>query len=195
MELDRGQLHVPYPGNFAQYQAQKEEQLAQEAVINARADKLLAQEEVWIRKGVEARRTRSAAARLQQAQGAAARRAASSSAVRLELDAGQPSGASSPSSTRCRCAWRTTHRRALFRDHPARRQGRPDRPQRLRQDDAAAPHPRLGLQPTAGRVRSGTRLQVAYFDQMRAALTSTLRWPRPSARAASGWRSAASAST
>ena len=38
---------------------QKEEQLAQEAVINAKADKLLAQEEVWIRKGVEARRTRS----------------------------------------------------------------------------------------------------------------------------------------
>ena len=58
VELDRGQLRS-YPGNFAQYQLQKEEQLAQEAVINARADKLLAQEEVWIRKGVEARRTRS----------------------------------------------------------------------------------------------------------------------------------------
>ena len=58
VELDRGQLRS-YPGNFAQYQLQKEEPLAQEAVINARADKLLAQEEVWIRKGVEARRTRS----------------------------------------------------------------------------------------------------------------------------------------
>ena len=58
VELDRGQLRS-YPGNFAQYQLQKEEQLAQEAVINARADKLLAQEEIWIRKGVEARRTRS----------------------------------------------------------------------------------------------------------------------------------------
>jgi ATP-binding cassette subfamily F protein uup len=58
VELDRGQLRS-YPGNFAQYQMQKEEQLAQEAVINAKADKLLAQEEVWIRKGVEARRTRS----------------------------------------------------------------------------------------------------------------------------------------
>ncbi|RZL92378.1 MAG: ATP-binding cassette domain-containing protein [Variovorax sp.] len=58
VELDRGLLRS-YPGNFTQYQLQKEEQLAQEAVINAKADKLLAQEEVWIRKGVEARRTRS----------------------------------------------------------------------------------------------------------------------------------------
>lgn len=58
VELDRGQLRS-YPGNFAQYQIQKEEQLAQEAVTAAKADKLLAQEEVWIRKGVEARRTRS----------------------------------------------------------------------------------------------------------------------------------------
>lgn len=58
VELDRGILRS-YPGNFAQYQLQKEEQLAQEAVISAKADKLLAQEEVWIRKGVEARRTRS----------------------------------------------------------------------------------------------------------------------------------------
>jgi ATP-binding cassette subfamily F protein uup len=58
VELDRGKL-LSYPGNFAAYLLQKEEQLAQEAVINARADKLLAQEEVWIRKGVEARRTRA----------------------------------------------------------------------------------------------------------------------------------------
>ena len=48
VELDRGLLRS-YPGNFALYQQQKEEQLAQEAVISARADKLLAQEEVWIR--------------------------------------------------------------------------------------------------------------------------------------------------
>ncbi|APW45125.1 ATP-binding cassette domain-containing protein [Rhodoferax antarcticus] len=60
VELDRGKL-LSYPGNFAAYLVQKEEQLAQEAVINARADKLLAQEEIWIRKGVEARRTRAQA--------------------------------------------------------------------------------------------------------------------------------------
>lgn len=60
VELDRAKL-LSYPGNFQAYLLQKEEQLAQEAVINARADKLLAQEEVWIRKGVEARRTRAQA--------------------------------------------------------------------------------------------------------------------------------------
>jgi ATP-binding cassette subfamily F protein uup len=75
VELDRGKL-LSYPGNFAAYLLQKEEQLAQEAVINARADKLLAQEEVWIRKGVEARRTR-ATARI----------------VRLEQSARRPRGA------------------------------------------------------------------------------------------------------
>jgi ATP-binding cassette subfamily F protein uup len=60
IELDRGQLRS-YPGNFAAYELLKAQQLADEAVMNAKADKLLAQEEVWIRKGVEARRTRSVA--------------------------------------------------------------------------------------------------------------------------------------
>jgi ATP-binding cassette subfamily F protein uup len=54
VELDRGRL-LSYPGNYAAYQRQKEAQLAQEAVVQARADKLLAEEEVWVRKGVEAR--------------------------------------------------------------------------------------------------------------------------------------------
>ena len=58
IELDRGQLRS-YPGNFEAFQAAKERELENEALANARADKLLAQEEVWIRKGVEARRTRS----------------------------------------------------------------------------------------------------------------------------------------
>mgnify|MGYP003336060675 CR=1 FL=1 len=58
IELDRGRL-LSYPGNYTLYRTQKDEQLAQEAVISAKADKLLAGEEVWVRKGVEARRTRS----------------------------------------------------------------------------------------------------------------------------------------
>ena len=58
VELDRGRLRS-YPGNFGAYQARKAEQLSDEALANAKADKLLAQEEIWIRKGVEARRTRS----------------------------------------------------------------------------------------------------------------------------------------
>ena len=58
VELDRGQIRS-YPGNFAAYEATKERELMDESLANARFDKLLAQEEVWIRKGVEARRTRS----------------------------------------------------------------------------------------------------------------------------------------
>ena len=69
VELDRGVLRS-YPGNFAAYEARKAEQLAAEALANARADKLLAQEEVWVRKGVEARRTRSVG-RVGAARGAA----------------------------------------------------------------------------------------------------------------------------
>src|SRR4051794_22303361 len=58
VELDRGVLRS-YPGAFAAYEARKVEELSAEALASARADKLLAQEEVWVRKGVEARRTRS----------------------------------------------------------------------------------------------------------------------------------------
>jgi ATP-binding cassette subfamily F protein uup len=58
VELDRGRL-LSYPGNFSAYQERKAQQLEIERVENDKADKLLAQEEVWIRKGVEARRTRS----------------------------------------------------------------------------------------------------------------------------------------
>src|SRR5690606_32065819 len=58
VELDRGRLSS-FPGNFSTYQVRKAEQLAAEALENERFDKLLAQEEVWIRKGVEARRTRN----------------------------------------------------------------------------------------------------------------------------------------
>ena len=57
-ELDRGRLGL-YPGSFAAYELRKADQLAVEAVNNQKFDKLLAQEEVWIRKGIEARRTRN----------------------------------------------------------------------------------------------------------------------------------------
>src|SRR5690606_36384930 len=58
VELDRGKLHS-FPGNFSQWQQRKAEWLEAEQQQNARFDKVLAQEEVWIRKGVEARSTRN----------------------------------------------------------------------------------------------------------------------------------------
>ncbi|OBX03178.1 ABC transporter ATPase [Gallibacterium genomosp. 3] len=58
IDLDRGKL-VSYPGNYEQYLQEKEENLRVEALQNELFDKRLAQEEVWIRKGIEARRTRN----------------------------------------------------------------------------------------------------------------------------------------
>ncbi len=89
VELDRGRL-LSYPGSFAQYQALKAEQLTQEATIQARADKLLAQEEAWIRQGVEARRTRAQGRinRLQALRAARAARREQLGRVRLDVDAG-----------------------------------------------------------------------------------------------------------
>ncbi|MGZ8288674.1 MAG: ATP-binding cassette domain-containing protein [Telluria sp.] len=57
IELDRGRI-ISFPGNFSTYQSRKAELLENEEVENAKFDKFLAQEEVWIRKGVKARRTR-----------------------------------------------------------------------------------------------------------------------------------------
>ena len=58
VELDRGVLRS-YPGTFAAYEARKEEELEAESLARRRFDKFWAQEEVWIRKGIEARRTRN----------------------------------------------------------------------------------------------------------------------------------------
>ncbi len=93
VELDRGQLRS-YPGNFAAYGILKAQQLADEAVTNAKFDKLLAQEEVWIRKGVEARRTRSVARikRLEDLRGARASRRDTVGRVKLEVAQGDRGG-------------------------------------------------------------------------------------------------------
>ena len=173
VELDRGVLRS-YPGNFSAYENLKDEQLAAEALANARADKLLAQEEQWIRKGVEARRTRSVARveRLQRLRATRAQRRDTLGQVRLELDAGVPSGKIV----------------AELRDVSFRYA--PDRPPVvdhfsatiLRGDKVGLIGPNgagkttllklvLGeLQPTQGTVRRGTKLATAYFDQMRSHL-------------------------
>ena len=93
MELDRGVLRS-YQGNFARYQEIKEAELASENVSNARFDKRLAQEEVWIRKGVEARRTRNEGRvlRLEQLRRERAARRERVGRVNLQVDAGERSG-------------------------------------------------------------------------------------------------------
>jgi len=180
VELDRGVLRS-YPGAFAAYEARKVEELSAEALASARADKLLAQEEVWVRKGVEARRTRSVGRvqRLQALRAQRAERRDSLGRVRLEADAGLPSGKI------------VAELKNVSMRFPAPA-GRPSRESRLIVDDFSATILRgdkvgligpngagkttllkliLGeLQPTSGSVRQGARLEVAYFDQMRSAL-------------------------
>jgi ABC transport system ATP-binding/permease protein len=173
IELDRGKL-TSYPGNFAQYQALKEEQLAQEATIQARADKLLAQEEVWVRKGVEARRTRAQGRinRLVALREARAQRREAVGSVRLEVASGVPSGKIVADLEKvCKSFGRTdglTH--TVVREFSATI---------LRGDKIGLIGPNgagkttllkliLGeLAPDSGTVRRGTKLSVAYFDQMR----------------------------
>jgi ATP-binding cassette subfamily F protein uup len=93
VELDRGNLRS-YPGNFSAYEVLKDQELNAESLANARADKLLAQEEVWIRKGVEARRTRSVAriARLEKLRTSRSERRDAIGQVKLAVSAGDRSG-------------------------------------------------------------------------------------------------------
>ncbi|MCW5655780.1 ATP-binding cassette domain-containing protein [Hydrogenophaga sp.] len=173
VELDRGRL-LSYPGNFARYQALKEEQMAQEAVMNARADKLLAQEEVWIRKGVEARRTRAQGriTRLERLREQRAQRRDALGQVKMEVASGTASGKIVAELERVSHAFPTADggSRTVIRDFSTTV---------LRGDKIGVMGPNgagkttllkiiLGeLAPQAGLVRQGSRLSVAYFDQMR----------------------------
>ena len=171
VELDRGVLRS-YPGNFSAYEAAKQRELEAEALANARADKLLAQEEIWIRKGVEARRTRSVAriGRLEVLRAQRAARREQVGQVRLEVATGGQSG-----------------KIVAALENVSMRYG--DRvlidkltTTILRGDKVGLIGPNgagkttllkliLGqLQPTAGTIKLGTNLNVAYFDQMRAGL-------------------------
>ena len=93
VELDRGQLRS-YPGNFAAWQAARALELNAEELENARADKLLAQEEIWVRQGVKARRTRAQyrVNQLALLRSARAARRDQVGQVKLDVDASSRSG-------------------------------------------------------------------------------------------------------
>ena len=171
VELDRGHLYS-YQGNFQQYLLTKEAELAAEAVTQAKADKLLAQEEVWVRRGVEARRTRSVAriARLEKLRSARQARRNTMGQVKASVDAGLPSGKIVAELTDVSLAYGTKKIVAGFSATL------------LRGDKVGLIGPNgagkttllkliLGeLLPDSGKMRQGANLQVAYFDQMRNAL-------------------------
>ena len=170
VELDRGILRS-YPGNFSAYEVLKDQELNSESLANARADKLLAQEEVWIRKGVEARRTRSVAriARLENLRASRAQRRDAIGQVKLAVSAGDRSGKIVADLQEVS----KSYGRPIVKDFTATI---------LRGDKVGLLGPNgagkttllkliLGtIAPDSGTATMGTRIEVAYFDQMREGL-------------------------
>ncbi|MEP7063302.1 MAG: ATP-binding cassette domain-containing protein [Betaproteobacteria bacterium] len=167
-ELDRGRLRN-YPGNYAAYQERKAREASDETVSNARFDKLLAQEEAWIRKGVEARRTRNEGRvlRLEQLRRDRASRRERLGQVNLQQDEGARSGKLVAELENVSKAYGDN---VLIRDFSTRI---------LRGDRIGLIGPNgagkttllkliLGeIAPDKGTVRQGSNLSVAYFDQLR----------------------------
>ena len=171
VELDRGRL-MSFPGNYTRYEERKAMLLAEEAVVQRKFDKVLAQEEAWIRKGVEARRTRNEGRvrRLDRLRAERAQRRDRLGHVDMALAEAQRSG-----------------KLVAELEHVTRRFGertvvRDVSTLVMRGDKIGLIGPNgsgkttllkliLGeLEPDEGRVRRGTRLEVAYFDQLRGAL-------------------------
>ncbi len=179
VELDRGNL-ASYPGSYAAYRVRKAEELEVERVENAKFDKRLAQEEAWIREGIKARRTRNEGRvrRLEQLRVDRAARRERSRDVQLAVDIGNRSGklvAELEGVTKSFAADADagTDRRVVIRDFSATIM-RGDRVGLIGRNGAGKTTMLkliLGeIEPDAGKVRRGTQMSVAYFDQTRAAL-------------------------
>lgn len=171
VELDRGRL-LSFPGNFSQWQERKAQWLESERLEQERFDKLLAQEEVWIRKGIEARRTRNEGRvrRLEQLRVERANRRERLGNVSLALAEGQRSGKLVAELENVSKAFGD---KIVVRDYSTTI---------LRGDRIGIVGPNgagkttllkliLGeLAPDSGSTRLGSNVAVAYFDQMRAQL-------------------------
>ena len=171
IELDRGRLSS-YEGNFSAYLAEKAAVLETEAVHNRKFDKFLAQEEVWIRQGIQARRTRNEGRvrRLEALRLERSARRARVGKVALAVEEGERSGRLV---VELRKVGKYYGSNGVVRDFSCRI---------LRGDKVALIGPNgsgkttllkliLGeFPPDEGQVRQGTKLEFAYFDQFRAAL-------------------------
>ncbi|MEO5629358.1 MAG: ATP-binding cassette domain-containing protein, partial [Thermomonas sp.] len=171
VEVDRGQL-TSWPGDWHNYLRRKEERANAEAQESARFDKLLAQEEVWIRQGIKARRTRDEGRvrRLEAMRTERGARRALTGNVKLAVS---DAGASGKKVIELIDASFAHGDKVLVRDLSTTI---------LRGDRIGLIGPNgsgkttllkllLGdLEPQSGEIRRGTQLQVAYFDQYRATL-------------------------
>jgi ABC transport system ATP-binding/permease protein len=171
VELDRGILRS-YPGSFAAYEARKGAELAAQEIARRRFDKFWQQEEVWIRKGVEARRTRNEGRvrRLEQLRIERAERRDRLGSMRLTIDLGERSG---DLVAELEAVTKSFGGGPLIRNLSMRIM-RGDRIGLVGPNGAGkSTLIRLMLNelaPDSGTVRLGTRLNIAYFDQMRAQL-------------------------
>jgi len=175
IELDRGNLQA-FSGNFSDYQRQKAEMLEVEAIHNRKFDKFLAQEEVWIRKGIEARRTRNEG-RVRRLEALRLERAARRDKVgkaNINVDAGERSG---KLVAELEHVSKSYGDKAIIKDFSCRIM-RGDRVGLLGPNGAGKSTLLkliLGeLQPDSGNIQQGTKLSVAYFDQMREQLNEEM---------------------
>jgi ABC transport system ATP-binding/permease protein len=171
IELDRGVLRS-YPGSFAAYEARKEEELTAEETARRRFEKFWQQEEAWIRKGVEARRTRNEGRvkRLERLRLERATRRDRLGNIRLTLDAGERSGdlVAELDAVSKRFGARPLIEKLSLRIMRGDRIG-------LIGANGVGKSTLIRLilgelAPDTGTVRLGTRLNIAYFDQLRAGL-------------------------
>jgi ATP-binding cassette subfamily F protein uup len=171
LELDRGQL-TDWPGDYQNYLRRREERLHAEALANARFDRKLSEEEIWIRQGIKARRTRNEgrvrALEAMREEGSLRREQAGK--ARMRLSEVERSGKLVVEAEGVSYSWEGE---PVVRDLNTLI---------LRGDKVGVIGPNgagkstllkllLGeLPPDRGRIRLGTNLQVAYFDQLRASL-------------------------
>ena len=171
IELDRGKL-TSFPGNFTTYQTRKEEQLEIEEVENAKFDKFLAQEEIWIRKGVKARRVRDEGRvkRLEQLRVQRSARREQQGQVKLDVSSGERSGKIVAEMENISKSFGD---KVIVRDFSSIIL-RGDKVGLIGQNGAGKTtllKMILGEdQPDSGTIKQGSKLQIAYFDQMRAQL-------------------------
>jgi ATP-binding cassette subfamily F protein uup len=171
VELDRGNL-ASFPGNFAAYLRFKEQMLQDEAVLNAKFDKVLAQEEVWIRQGIKARgvRNEGRVRRLEQLRRERSARRERVGKVEMNLEAGDRSGKTVAELLHVS---KSFGGRQVIKDFSCRIQ-RGDKIGLLGPNGSGKSTLLkiiLGeLAPDSGKVNLGTKLTVAYFDQLRAQL-------------------------
>ena len=168
VELDRGKL-VLWPGKYSDYIRRKAAALEQEERQNAVFDKKLAQEEVWIRQGIKARRTRNEGRvrALQKLRAEHAERRNRKGNVKIAVDAGQQSGKIVIEAENLEMQYAD---KIIFH-HFSTRIIRGDRIGLIGPNGVGKTTLLKALlkqiEPTAGTVHHGTKLEVAYFDQQR----------------------------